>query len=234
MPIRKTLLLGLRDTLPMMAGSAPLGLIFGALGAASELGPLATLAMSLFVYAGSAQFVAVGLVAQQASVMVLWVTTLLINARHVLYGPTLRPHLEGVPRPLMALLAFWLTDETFAVAAGRFSVDDSLRRPGVYMLGSALAMYINWQVWTVLGIVVGYRFEGLGELGLDFAMVVTFIGIAVPLITTLPMLVCALAAGGAALLLADLPYQGGLVVASVVGVGAGVLIERLRGEVPPA
>jgi predicted branched-subunit amino acid permease len=88
-------------------------------------------------------------------------------------------------------------------------------------------MYINWQLWTLVGLVAGTQLEGLAEWGLDFAMVVTFIGIVVPLIKTRPMLVCALVAGGVALLTAHLPNQSGLMVAAFAGIAAGVLAEQM-------
>ena len=86
-------------------------------------------------------------------------------------------------------------------------------------------MYSNWQLCTVIGVVAGTRLEGLKEWGLEIAIIVTFIGIVVPLIRRFPMLLCALVAGGCALLFRDLPHQLGLIVASIVGIGAGVLSE---------
>ena len=97
-----------------------------------------------------------------------------------------------------------------------------------YQLGSSVAMYLNWQAWTVIGLLAGTGLSRLTDLGLEFAMVVTFVGIVVPLITTRPMLLCALVAGSVAVLAAGLPSKLGLIVAAVAGMAAGVIAEAAR------
>src|SRR3546814_20387224 len=92
------------------------------------------------------------------------------------------------------LLGFLLTDETFAV------VDNHCRQHAPsptlrwYFLGSGLTMYINWQIWTLVGLFFGALFPQLQSLGLDFAMVVTFIAIVVPQLKRLHFLGAALVA----------------------------------------
>ena len=56
------------------------------------------------------------------------------------------------------------------------------------MFGSAVFMYLNWNFWTAVGIFAGQRVKGISQLGLDFALVVTFIGIVIPLLNSRPML----------------------------------------------
>jgi len=88
-------------------------------------------------------------------------------------------------------------------------------------------MYTNCQICTVVGILAGQGLQGLDQLGLDFAMAVTFIGIVVPLIVNRPMLVCALTSGIVAMLARELPNNLGLLVAAVVGIAAGMVAESL-------
>jgi len=85
-------------------------------------------------------------------------------------------------------------------------------------------MYVNWQFCTVIGMVAGAQMQGMADWGLEFAMVVTFIGIVVPLLRTCPMLLCALVAGIAALLLRDLPHQIGLMLGSLLGIGVAMIV----------
>ncbi|MGB1110787.1 MAG: AzlC family ABC transporter permease [Gammaproteobacteria bacterium] len=224
------LLLGARDTIPMIVGAIPFGIIFGALGVVSGLSPLATMGMSLFVFAGSAQFVAVGLVAQGAGIAIIVLTTFVVNLRHALYSASLAPHLHYLSQRWLLPLGFWLTDETYAVVINRYRSHADDPHKHWYYLGSALAMYGNWQICTAVGIVAGQNLQGMAEWGLEFAMVVTFIGIVVPMLVNRPMLLCALASGVVALWLRDLPHQLGLIVGSVAGLMVGLLFSAKRRE----
>mgnify|MGYP002626172898 CR=1 FL=1 len=226
---RAEFLAGARATIPLLVGAAPFGLIYGALAVAAGLSPLAAAAMSAFVFAGSAQFLAVGLVGAGATVPVILLTTLVVNLRHMLYSATLAPHMGRLPRKALLPLGFWLTDESFAVAAKRYSQPGGEERHW-FLLGSELAMYLNWQLVTWIGILAGRAIPDPAAWSLDFAMVVTFIGILVPEIKTRPTLLAVLVAGGAALLANDLPHQAGLLLAALLGIAAGMLAERSQGD----
>lgn len=216
---------GARDTFPMMVGAAPFGVIFGTLAIASGIPVWATLALSLVVFAGSSQFVAVSLIGSGAALPVLWLTTFVVNLRHALYSATLLPYARHLPARWRWALAFWLTDETFAVVENQLRHHSGERDGAHYWLGSSLAMYLNWQLWTVAGVVVGSNVPGLAELGLDFAMVATFAAIVAPQLRKRPVLVAALVAGTVAMLARSLPYKLGLMLAAGAGVAAGMLAE---------
>ncbi len=213
----------------MIVGAIPFGILFGALAVTSGLSPAAALGMSLLVFAGSAQFVAAGLLGQGVGVALIVLTTFVVNLRHALYAATLGPHLRGLSQRWLAPLGFWLTDETFAVVIHRYQQQPRMPQRQWYYLGSALAMYANWQLCTLVGIVAGSQLAGLAEWGLEFAMVATFIGIIVPRIVNRPMLICALVAGAVALLARGLPHQLGLMAGALAGIAAGVLAERCAG-----
>ncbi len=225
---RAELLAGARDTLPLIVGAIPFGIIYGALGIASGLSAAAVLGMSLIVFAGSAQFVAVGLVASGAVVPLIILTTFVVNARHMLYAVSLAPYMAHLPGRWLVALGFGLTDETYAVVIQRYSARQGGEGQGWYHLGSALAMYSNWQVCTLIGILAGTQLEDIADWGLDFAMVVTFIGIVVPLVKGRAMLACAVVAAGVAVLAADLPNQAGIMLAAVAGIAAGLLFDGQR------
>jgi len=225
---------GVRATVPMIVGAIPFGIIFGALAINAGLSVAATMGFSLLVYAGSAQFVAAGLVAAGAGTGIIVLTTFFVNLRHALYSASLGPYLKHLPQRWLLPLGFWLTDETYAAVIGRFRQSEREAQQGQhkhwFQLGSSLAMYCNWQLCTVIGIVTGTRLESMSSWGLEFALVVTFIGIVVPLIRRWPMLVCALVAAAAALVFRELPHQLGLIVASVSGIAAGFLCESVLEE----
>jgi 4-azaleucine resistance transporter AzlC len=178
---------GMRDTLPLLLGALPFGLIYGAVAATSGLSMAAAIAMSAFVFAGSSQFIAVGLVAAQTPVAIIVLTTLIVNLRHLLYSATLLPYLKDLPQKWRIPLAFWLTDETFAVSVHRFQRNDASACKHWYQLGSSIAMYLNWQLWCFLGLVLGNRIPDAQSWGLDVAMPVTFIGMIIPFVKTLPV-----------------------------------------------
>ncbi|UTH75588.1 AzlC family ABC transporter permease [Chromobacterium sp. IIBBL 290-4] len=230
-PPARQLLDGARDTLPMMVGAAPFGLIFGTLATAAGLSSAAAFGMSLLVFAGSSQFIAVSLVSAGAALPVIWLTTFVVNLRHALYSATLLPHARSWPLSWRWPLAFWLTDETFAVVEHRFrslgSVDGRW-----YWLGSSLAMYGNWLLWTLAGIALGRSVPGLAQLGLDFAMVATFAAIVAPQLKKRPTLAAAAVASATALLARGLPYKLDLMLAALLGVLAGLLAEKLDPKEP--
>ena len=222
----------------MIVGAIPFGILFGALAINAGISLAATLGISLFVFAGSAQFVATGLVAAGTGLGVIVLTTLFVNLRHALYAVSIGPYVKYLPQRWLIPLGFWLTDETFAAVINRYRESESEPDGGPnkhwFQLGSSIAMYSNWQLCTLIGVVAGTRLEGLKEWGLEIAIIVTFIGIVVPLIQRMPMLVCALVAGACALLFKELPHQLGLIVASVLGIGAGFISEMLSSKVSGA
>lgn len=227
-------LAGARDTIPMLVGALPFGIIFGTLAAAGPLEAWHGQLMSLLVFAGSSQFIALGLVAGHTGLAVIWLTTFVVNLRHLLYGAALLPEVAHLPLRWRALLGFLLTDELFAVMTAR-----RLARPGEtlsrwYFLGSGVAMYVNWQACTLAGLAFGASFPQLQALGLDYAMVATFVAILVPQLNRLPHVAAAVAAGLLAYLGQGLPYKLGLLLAVLAGVGVGLALRRGRQGREPA
>lgn len=226
---------GAKDTLPLIVGAIPFGIVFGAVAITTGFSPWGTMGLSALVFAGSAQFIAIGLAAQGVATGLIVLTTFVVNLRHALYAASLGPYMKYLPQRWLAPLGFWLTDETYAVAIRRYAHADSSRNKHWYYLGSAVFMYANWQLCTMVGIITGQQLRGLADLGLDYAMVVTFIGIVVPFIRSRPMLLCALVAGGVALLTIGVPNKMGLMIAAVCGIVAGVGAEWMsKAEVEDA
>jgi len=224
---KQELLSGARDTFPLLLGALPFGLIYGAVAATSGLSMTAAVAMSALVFAGSSQFIAVGLVAAQTPVAIIVLTTFIVNLRHMLYSATLLPYLKNLPQKWRIPLAFWLTDETFAVTVHRFQKNDPSPCKHWYQLGSSIAMYLNWQLWCFLGVVLGNRIPDAQAWGLDVAMPVTFIGMIIPFVKTIPIAICVLTAGAASLLTLAMPYKLGIVVSALAGITSGLTAQRV-------
>ncbi|MBV7564529.1 AzlC family ABC transporter permease [Pseudomonas sp. sia0905] len=219
---------GLRDMLPMLLGAMPFGIIYGSLAGAAGLDAWQTIGMSVLVFAGSAQFIAVSLLTGGATLAVLWLTTLVVNLRHALYSATLQPFVRHLPKRWRIPLAFWLTDEAFAVVQQRYAQRDDSPNKHWYFLGAGLAMYGNWIGCTLIGLLFGQAVPNLAAWGLDFAMIATFVGIIVPMLRNRPQVAAALVAAVVALIFHDLPYKLGLMAAAFAGILIGVLLERTQ------
>lgn len=230
-PVRHTrrseFLAGMRATIPLVLGAIPFGIIFGALAITSGISAGGAVGMSLFVFAGSAQFIAAGLVAGGTGIAVIVLTTLIVNLRHALYSASLAPYMRHLPQRWLLPLGFWLTDESYVVVISRYRQPDDSPYKHWFFLGSALFMYINWQLCTVIGIVAGQQIPNANEWGLDFALVVTFIGMVVPLITNRATLLAVVVSGVTALLTYGLPNRLGIMVTAIVGISTGLLAETL-------
>jgi len=112
------------------------------------------------------------------------------------------------------------------VVQNGYARDDESPDKHWFCLGAALAMYSNWQLSTLVGVAFGQAVPDIASWGLDFAMIATFIGIAVPMMRTRPQVASALVAGAVALLTWELPYKLGLIAAAMAGIVVGVWLER--------
>ena len=154
-------------------------------------------------------------------------TTFVVNLRHMLYGATMVPFYKDLNSFWKMVLAFGLTDETFAVAVSRYNQNDGGQNKHYYNLGSMVFMYTNWNLCTIIGLTAGKAFPGISQWGLDFAMPATFIGIVIPYLVTKPMWASVVTAGIVSIMAGGLPHKLGLMVAAVAGVSAGLVCERL-------
>ncbi len=222
---RQEFLNGVRDMLPLLIGVAPFGLIFGALALAEGVPPTAAAGFSLFVFAGSAQFIAAGLIGAGAPPVVIVATILVVNLRHLLYSASMAPHYQKLPGRWRAALAWLLTDEAFATSSIRFRVRERSDAHW-YALGTGLALWAAWQLSTVLGVAIGAQVPR--GWSLDFALPLTFMALLFPTLVNRPAWVAALTAAFASVLLAGLPFRLGLLIAVVIGVGAGAFSEGLH------
>lgn len=158
------------QTVPVMAGYLSLGAAFGLLLQSAGYGPLWALLMSLFIYAGSAQFLAVELVAAGATLPQVALLTLLLNFRHLFYGLSMIEKYRGTGIKKIYLI-FALTDETYALLTSNKvpeGIDD-----GNYYFAVTLTNHLYWILGTLLGSVAGSLIP-FDTTGIDFAMTALF------------------------------------------------------------
>jgi 4-azaleucine resistance transporter AzlC len=216
-------LLGARALLPMLLGVAPFGVIYGVVALQSGIPPLAAVLMSSMVFAGSAQFLLAQLVGAGAPALLSIGAVGLINLRHALYSASVAPVLHALPRRWKLLLAYLLTDEAYAAAIPHLLAEPRSPQAHWILFGSGFALWAGWQLSTLVGVLLGARLPP--DLGLDFALPLTFIAIVVPLIDSRARLIAALTAGAIAVLLVTLPYKTGLFAAALAGLGAGAFAQ---------
>ena len=159
------------DTLPVLTGYLFLGIGFGILLQKTGYGIYWAFAMSLFMYAGSAQYLVVSLLASQASLLSTLMATLLLNARHLFYGISLLDTYRdmGKNKPYMI---FALTDETYSLVTQNLPPTGVSR--GAYCFFVSLLNHIYWILGCVLGGWVG-SFVPVSFAGLEFVLTALFV-----------------------------------------------------------
>jgi 4-azaleucine resistance transporter AzlC len=223
-PFRHDFQRGATDAVPVMVGYFPIAVGFGVLAVQNQLSTLDALLMSLLVFAGAAQFVAIGLIAAGVDPLQIVLGIFFLNLRHLIMVLSLRNRFGQQPDRLLKLSALLVTDETFSLAATR----QAIRVPAAYLLGVGLGAYSAWVAgsgvgaWFAAGIPASLA--SLFGIGL-YAM---FIALLVPQIRrSLP----AALAAAIAMLVSSLtqPLLGtgwGIVLATIAGAVVGGLLAR--------
>lgn len=167
---------GIRQALPIVLGYVPVSFAYGVLAQKAGISLSGTVAMSILLYAGSGQFIAVDMIGRGLPMASIILTIFVVNLRHLLMSAALAPYFKKWPGRLRWLFGYELTDETFAVHAGRFSNGD---RPRAETLAVNITAHCSW----ITGSLLGALFSGLladdKALGLDFAMPSMFIALLV-------------------------------------------------------
>ncbi|MBE6790242.1 MAG: branched-chain amino acid transporter AzlC [Ruminococcaceae bacterium] len=168
MTLKQEIKKALRATFPVFSGYIVLGFGFGIVLHSKGFGILWALCMSLFIYAGSMQYVAIDLLSGGASVITMALTTVLVNARHLFYGISMIDKYKSAGK-FKPYLIFALTDETYSLVCTE-EEENSHR----YHFLVSLFNHIYWVGGTVLGAAVGSAFD-FAPKGIDFALTALFV-----------------------------------------------------------
>jgi 4-azaleucine resistance transporter AzlC len=163
-PAESPLASAFRQALPIILGYVPVGFAYGVLAQKSGLSGLNTILMSVLVFAGSAQLIAVGLFASGAAPLAVVATTFVVNLRHLLMSAALAPFLRAWSKTRLALFAYQMTDETFALHANRFAKGET--GPGE-TFGINVIAQSAWVGGTVLGLAASTLITDIRPIGLD-------------------------------------------------------------------
>ncbi|MGX9417514.1 AzlC family ABC transporter permease [Vibrio sp. WJH972] len=214
---------GVLAMFPLSVAVVPWGFLAGSYAIEAGLSGLEAQAMSAVLFAGAAQLVAAGMFKEEVGLATMLLTTFFITSRHFLYSVSMRRKISGLSGRWRALLGFLLTDELFAVCSGQ--TESEFNR--WYALGAGGSFYIVWNIASFIGIVAGSHIPSLGEYGLDFAVAATFIAIIIPQIKSLPIVFSVLVTMVAASYSSYYHLEGGLMIASLMGIGSGYICELM-------
>ena len=214
---------GISAALPICIGYFPLGFAFGVLAQKAGLDLIDIALMSVLVFAGSSQFIAVAMMSGGAAGLSIILTTFFVNLRHVLMSSALAVYLHGASRRFLSAFAYGVTDESFAVNAVRF-------REGSWSRYQALVVNqtanLAWIVSTILG---GYggQFIPSNFLGIDYALPAMFLCLLAYQLRGRIYALTALVSGALAVVLSlMMPGNGIVILASILGATAGFALKR--------
>ncbi|WP_319471987.1 AzlC family ABC transporter permease [uncultured Pseudodesulfovibrio sp.] len=165
---------GLRQVAPIVMGYVPVGAAFGVLAHKTGLSMLSTILMSSIVFAGSAQLIAVAMFAAGMPPFSIIATTFIVNLRHLLMTASLAPNLGKWRKWQLALFAYEITDESFALHSARFANGDDSR--AVTFIINVTA-HVSWVIASWAGFLAGATIPDIKPLGVDYALPAMFIAL---------------------------------------------------------
>lgn len=174
----KELLQGCRDCLPLLTGSIPFGFTCGIMTVAAGFTPFEAILMSMVVFSGAAQFAAV-LMLQSGNdnLNMIIASTVMVNLHNLLLIASLSPYMVNLPKSIRYVLAFCITDATYAITMNRISQHGY---SASYHIGASTVMYLSWTFATAAGALAGSYVPDPLSWGLDFTLPAVLIAIVVP------------------------------------------------------
>ena len=229
--------LGVRDSFAIVLGYVPVAISFGLAASQAKIPAWLTVFASIMMFAGAAQFVLVALVATGASAWGIVTTAVLMNVRHLFYGPALLPKLAlGEKHKPMLFLAAGLTDEVFAAAMGKLPHIAQPKRENWY-IGLQLGSYAGWVSGSAIGALLGQQ---LGQQApwmqntLDFVFGALFFALLLELLSHSRWFIPAAAMLATALLLLVLPAHWAMIGGMVTGAAISALVPVPKNHFAPS
>jgi 4-azaleucine resistance transporter AzlC len=216
---------GVLATLPLAPGVVAFGLLYGVMARQLGFEPWEAVAMSVMVHAGSAQFVVLEMWST-ASAGAIIVTTLVVNLRHLLLGASIAPYLRDLSWRWKALLALWMSDESYALAITAYEAGHG---SAWYFLGANLGIVLLWWVSGWVGALLGAAGPDPSAYGLELVFPLAFLGLVMSFFKDRVHVAVAVLAGLLALVCAQtLPGKWYVIVAGLAASAAGVWLEGME------
>lgn len=221
----KAFLQGLRHSLPFIVVVVPFATLFGVVATEAGLDLIQTMGFTALVIAGAAQFASLQMMQDQAPIFMVLLAGLAVNMRMAMYSASLVPYLGKAPLWQRALASYMLFDQSYAVSLDRFETEPKLSIPAriAFFFGVAAPISVLWCGATAIGALVGSAIPA--SMGLDFALPITFIALIGPMLKSIPHVAAAFVSVVGALALGWMPSGVGLLLAAVLAMLTGALVE---------
>ncbi len=224
---------GARSALPILPGVVPFAIICSVAAVSVGLTPFEAMGMSFIVFAGASQLAVLQLMREGAFWLVMVLTAWVINLRFTMYSAALAPYLRDQPMRRKIPFVFALSDQAFGVTMSHFA-NEVPANPAWYYYGAAGMVWLTWTASAVAGALLGMLVPE--SWGLDFAFPLSFMALMFAGLKDRPGVLAALVGGSSAVIFKGLPYNLGLVLAASLGIGAGMIAERVaekKGKMSP-
>ncbi|MGY6534082.1 MAG: AzlC family ABC transporter permease [Pararhodobacter sp.] len=223
---RRAFIQGAAAGTPFLVMVVPFGMVFGVVATEAGLNLAATMGFSIMVIAGASQLAAVQLMTDNAPILVIVLTALAVNLRMAMYSASLAPYLGQAPFWQRGVMAYLLVDQVYTASHIRYETGApmTLSERVAYYFGVVVPVAPFWYLATLAGALAGSTIPA--GLPIDFAVPIAFLAMIAPLLRTLAHVTAAMVSVVAALVLAFLPYNLGLLLAAVLAMMAGAHIEQ--------
>jgi len=218
---------GVKDALPVVLGYLPVGVAFGLLARNAGMTPSEAGLMSLLVYAGASQFLAIEMIFKGMTWLPIVLATFFVNLRHLLMSSNLSLYFKNTRLSLLGFLSAQLTDESFAVAISNLP---KVRNNPVYLFGLQVASHLAWVIGSIGGALFG-PFIKISQYGLPFALPSLFICLLVFQLKSVRHFGIMVVAGVSSLFF-KWALQGNwyILLAALLAGGMGVVVEIVNGR----
>ncbi|SRR6056297_294665 len=222
---KKSIISGFKKSIPVILGYMPIGISYGILALQTDLSPYLIVGMSIFVFAGSSQLIAVNMLTAQAALIPIVMTTFLVNLRHILMSASLSLHFKNTPQKLLPIIGFVITDESYAL--GNTLIKDEEENKGIFFLAMGLSAYLGWVFSSLAGVIIGRYILNFEIPVIGFVLPAMFIILLILQINEkMDIVVSIMAALLSIVFYFILPGNWNIIVATVTAAVAGVVIEN--------
>ncbi len=224
-PVRAAYLAGLRDGAPFILMAVPFATLFGVIATDAGLTLAQAMGFTVLVIAGAAQFAALQLMVENASIAFVLLAALAVNLRMAMYSASLVPYLGAAPLWQRACIAYLNFDQTYITSIARYEArpEMTLHERVAYFFGVATPITPFWFGMTFVGIVAGQAIPDAWAL--DFIMPIMFLAMVAPMVKSLAHVAAAAVSVSVGLLLVGMPAGTGLLIAAGSAMLTGALVE---------
>ncbi len=217
---------GALDVAPHMLSVVPFGVICGAIGIEMGFDPYLVYAMSIIIFGGASQIVFLQLISGGASSLIAVTSVGVINSRHLLYGAVLSEYLEKLSIYKKIIISYFIVDQGFAESNKYLKKNKTQEHAHYHLLGTGITLWVCWQISTILGIILGSFIPE--ELGLKFAVPLTFIAIVVNDLRKFDHLAVMLVCGLTSLLIYDAPFKSYIIISPLLALIFAYIILKIK------